>query len=233
MTAIKDNHNWGWQNTDYQARSSGVTALAGSENKANGNIVVKADSIPYYHADYYTAKEMSERLYNNKSSVYSGLVTGTQWDMMLKYMQDNGVAVKGAECTWGNLFDTTIDEITGYYTEIDNNGNTNGFKNGNGYVTSNLQSKTTYTILTTGASEKVKKMNLYDVAGNLWEWTDEAAYKYNGSKTSELATIDYNTFIIRGGACISTKEYGAAFRYTEYVLDTYTTLGFRVALYIK
>ena len=57
--------------------------------KLSGNVVVKADSIPYYHADYYTATEMSRRLYANHKYVKSGLVTGTMWDVMLKYMQEN------------------------------------------------------------------------------------------------------------------------------------------------
>ena len=48
---------------------------------------MKADSIPYYHADYYTATEMSERLYENHKYVKSGLVTGTMWDVMMKYMR--------------------------------------------------------------------------------------------------------------------------------------------------
>ena len=51
--------------------------------------MLKADSIPYYHADYYTAIEMSERLYRNHPYVKSGLITGTMWDTMMKYMSDN------------------------------------------------------------------------------------------------------------------------------------------------
>ena len=229
VTAIKDNHNWGWQNTDYQARSSGVTALAGSENKANGNIVVKADSIPYYHADYYTAKEMSERLYNNKSSVYSGLVTGTQWDMMLKYMQDNGVAVKGAGCNWGNYDNVSIDEITGYYANVDYiDGSTDGFKNGSEFKTDS--STGTCALLTTGASEKVKKMNLYDVAGNLSEWTDEVAY--NG--VVDYAETYWNTFISRGGGLYHTYTSNqVCWRMSYAGVCAESSLGFRPVLYIK
>ena len=32
---------------------------------------------------------MSRRLYANHKYVKSGLVTGTMWDVMLKYMQEN------------------------------------------------------------------------------------------------------------------------------------------------
>ena len=33
-----------------------------------------------------------------------------------------------------------------------------------------------YGILTTASTEDVKKCNIYDMAGNLWEWTEEIAY---------------------------------------------------------
>ena len=78
--------NWGWQNYNYTAKTQG-TPVNNIENKANGNIVLKADSIPYYHADYYTAIEMSERMYSSHPYVKSGLVTGTMWDVIMKYMR--------------------------------------------------------------------------------------------------------------------------------------------------
>ena len=203
-------------------------------NKANGNIVVQADAIPYFHADYYTAKEMSNRLYKNKSSVESGLVTGTQWDMMMKYMQDNGVAITGANCNWGNFDDITVDEITGYYAIVDTSyKNTNEFKDGNAYSTNG--EKRSHTLLTTGASEKVKKMNLYDVAGNLWEWTDEASYEYKGSNTTLSATPDCNTFMIRGGSFdnFHDSSFSVCSRANCQVVNSSTSLGFRIVLYIK
>ncbi len=81
VTGIANNIENKGQNTDYQARSSNMQELLGLEygqNKATGNIVIQADAIPYYHADYYTAKEMSERLYRDKDTLRSGLATGTR-----------------------------------------------------------------------------------------------------------------------------------------------------------
>ena len=79
-------NTWGWQNYNFTAKREG-TPVTNVTNKATGNIVIKANSIPYYHADYYTAKEMSTRLYSNHKYIRSGLVTGTMWDVMMKYMR--------------------------------------------------------------------------------------------------------------------------------------------------
>ena len=79
-------NGWRWQNYNYTTKREGIP-VNNVSNKATGNIVLKADSIPYYHADYYTAKEMSRRMYENHKYVKSGLITGTMWDMMMKYMR--------------------------------------------------------------------------------------------------------------------------------------------------
>ena len=241
VTSSTNSLGWTWQNTDYLARSNSMQELFGStygQNKANGNIVIQADAIPYYHADWYTAIEMSERLYYNKSSVASGLTTGTQWDMMIKYLEDNGVAIKGEDCNWGNYDDVEIDELTGYYTKIDvpaGNTDLDGFK-----TCKELENQSTSVIwdeviiLTTASSEKVKKMNLYDVAGNLWEWTDESAYLYNGSNTTLLPGKEYNTFTYRGGGLYSGhNNMPACARSGTEGLNSSFFNGFRVVLYIK
>ena len=237
VVGSKDSHGWVWQNTNYLARNSNMTSLLGSkygENKANGNIVVQADAIPYYHADYYTSREMSRRLYENKSNVKSGLATGTQWDVMMKYLKDNGVVINETNCDWGNYGDASLEKLTGYYTNLVDSsiGNTNGFKNCS--EIEGKKEKNSWILLTTGATEQVKKMNLYDIAGNLWEWTTEGGYKYNSEYTTEQPIPDYNTFILRGGGFSSTY-YGCPviFRDGGYACDTYTSRGFRVALYIQ
>ena len=59
---------WTWQNYNFTAKMEG-TPVSNVTNKATGNIVLKADSIPYYHADYYTASEMSRRMYESHKYV--------------------------------------------------------------------------------------------------------------------------------------------------------------------
>ncbi len=49
-------------------------------------------------------------MYKNHKYVRSGLVTGTMWDMMMKYMQDNGINVKSTN--WGNYDNVSLTNLT-------------------------------------------------------------------------------------------------------------------------
>ena len=220
-------NNWGWQNYDFTARRTGTPVTTGT-NKATGNVVVKADSIPYYHVDYYTAVEMSERLYRDNNYVKSGLVTGTQWDIMMKYMRDTG-SVDILTSTWGNYDNVSLSNLTGYYTNVNtSSGATDGFKNAETLTTN--AGTSSYVLLTTGSTEQVKKMNLYDVAGNLWEWTQEAAYY----KDITYTNATYNTYVLRGGAFgNASSTHPAAYRACGCAPLTYTSNGFRLALYLQ
>ena len=227
-------NGWGWQNYNYTARQIGTPVTTGT-NKATGNIVVKANSIPYYHADYYTAVEMSRRLYSNNAYVKSGLVTGTMWDMMLKYMKETG-NVDIESSSWGNYDNISLTDLRGYYTNVTYStstsvlGATNGFKSCEGLTNTNSGTNS-WVILTTGATEQVKKMNLYDVAGNLWEWTTEASYADN---LDYNMNVNYNSYMLRGGSFYHAyTTYPAPFRACNFAPATSTDRGFRLALYLQ
>ena len=220
-------NNWGWQNYDYIARGKVITD-SNYPNKATGNIVEKANSIPYYHVDYYTAVEMSRRLYDNNSYVQSGLITGTQWDMMMKFLSDSSDYSDMKSTNWGNYDNVSLSNLRGYYTNVNtSNASTDGFKDASSFTTNSGTSS--WVILTTGSTSQVLRKGLYDVAGNLWEWTQEASYVANlGYNTT------YNTYNLRGGsfydACAGRP---ACYRGCAYAPSTSTDRGFRPVLYIK
>ena len=219
---------WGWQNYDYIARGKVITD-SNYPNKATGNIVEKANSIPYYHADYYTAVEMSKRLYSNNSYVQSGLITGTQWDMMMKFLSESSNYLDMKSTQWGNYDDISLTNLRGYYTNVNSsNGSTDGFKKiESGYSTNS--GTNSWVILTTGSTEQVLRKGLYDVTGNLWEWTQEASYLANlGYNTT------YNTYNLRGGSFGDAyASRPACYRVYFYASGASTNLGFRPVLYIK
>ena len=182
--ATNSTYSWGWQSDVYTKEKVSSTAKPTS----------KANEIPWYHANYFTAIEMSKRMYNTSNSVTSGLVTGTMWDVMVQYIVAESEYTSSG--TWGNYKDSSLDLDRGYYTNVDSNGTTDGFK----AVTSGQKSGTRitnypYVLLSTGASDAAKKKNIYDVAGNLWEWTTEAAYKPSYDKYSKT-DFKINTHMI-------------------------------------
>ncbi|MCI8346160.1 MAG: formylglycine-generating enzyme family protein [Clostridia bacterium] len=178
---------------------------------------------------------MSRRLYSNHEYVKSGLVTGTMWDIMLKYMSDNGVDITSGN--WGNRANTTLTNLSGYYTKIIEKseagkiaGETEGFKSAKTLDTTGICA-----LLTTGSTEQVKKMNLYDISGNLWEWTEETAY----SKGSNYdVNGNYNLYMLRGGGA-ETQTAGNSALYHMYYRagrnapNAWTLYGFRPVLFLQ
>lgn len=145
-----------WLNDNFSIRD-------GLNHTVTGKITLKAGEIPYYHADYETALKLSNSMYST-DYVQSGLVTGTMWDAMMKFIAGNDDTIVTSS-TWGNYTNGNVTYTAGKgrYATIDNGAMTSEFEKCDGSYH--------YGIETTAISEDVKKKNLYDIAGNLWEWT--------------------------------------------------------------
>ena len=152
-----------WQNTNFRA-----------EYITSGRITCKAGEIPYYHADYTTAQTMTKAMYatdsERKDSVYSGLATGTMWDVTLNYFKTQDSTLDVTNSAWGNYNNTTLTNCKGRYITVNSsNGETSN-------VATNIDGVRHFGVMTCGSTEDVKKCNIYDMAGNLFEWTEEIAY---------------------------------------------------------
>ena len=199
-----------WENNAFSLNSYTLTS---------GQISEKAGEIPYYHADFKTAQTLSQNMYQT-DSVQSGLVTGTMWDFIMKFIissNNNNDSIVKSNSSWGNYSNTgSIVKYTagqGRYAGV----NSSSGAMTSAFVTSDAGYH--YGIRTTASSEGVKKNNLYDIAGNLLEWSEESA------------TI--GRYMLRGGSVYyAYKDLPACYRCDYRATYTGTTLGFRPALYI-
>lgn len=194
----------------------------------------RAGEIPWMFIDWTTAKKNAKSMYESskhKNYVSSGLITGTQWDVMLNKLLEKN-KIQAADLTnsssWGNYRNTSISYVgrlaKAYYSS--SSWYLPKFGELTEGTTTTYNSDNTYgDLLTTGASESAARYNIYDVAGNLWEWTEE---------DSHYATSGQYR-VLRGGSSVDASgAYPVCFR-NGGITVSYTSLsiGFREVLYMK
>ena len=141
---------------------------------------------------------------------------GIQWDLVLKHLSNKGVAdslLKDDSIDWGNYINKTY-EITNTSVK---------YSTDYGYSFTNAPYNKTVSgnvLLTTGAHDNFSKYNIFDLAGNVFEWTLERS-----SYTSSLCTI-------RGGGVSGTgSNVPASCNGDGYPMYSYYDIGFRCSLY--
>ena len=84
--------------------------------------------------------------------------------------------------------------------------------------------------IATGSSDNTRTNNIYDLAGNMWEWTTETKIrKNNGNNTN------YTFAVLRGGSFNDNgSDVPVVYRNgSSTVSGTNVSVGFRAALYIE
>lgn len=154
------------------------------------------DGYLWNNINYANAKNIAERMamqYNYDGTVKTGLINGKQWDTILRFIHinDNTNMIYDSRA-WGNYTDAISPATKGNYES--------GI------------------LKQSGSNENWQAKNIYDIAGNLGEWT------------SELST---SLGVIRSNGYNSNGQYGSATYGIAAGSYNYPHVGFRVVLYIK
>ena len=179
--------------------------------------VTKADAYPYTYVTRTQAQNLASKV--NAGTKTSSLMFGVQWDLVLAFMHNKG-----------NIADSTL---TSNSTTIGNyNDNLWTIKNANAKYSTDYGSTFTACpnpfkkdadskiLLTTGADSSFSVQNIYDIAGNVYEWTLEKTDR--GSLPCAQ----------RGGDFYDTGSGSpAAKRNNFYTFSTNYSIGFRVTLW--
>ena len=163
----------------YEAGSETARKDGSSQTAA---FVVQQDKYPYIYVSWGKgmgdisegAVYLSNSLYTGKTGygVKSMLCTGAAWDSMLDFIKDSSHSVTNST-TWGNYNNSETYTINrGKYAV--NHATNNTIENFQDVVNEYSKEKDKSILLTTGATERNSFKNIYDVAGNCWEWTTES-----------------------------------------------------------
>ena len=155
--------------TERQQSSSQTAEFVVQQDKYPYNYVKWGDSMSSIETT--GAVYLSNSLYNtNEYGATSMLCTGACWDSMLDFIKDSSHSVTDST-TWGNYKDSETYKINrGKYAVL----SSSTLGNFQDVVNEYSKEKSKSILLTTGSTERNSSKNIYDVAGNCWEWTTES-----------------------------------------------------------
>ena len=193
----------------------------------------KENLVPYTWVTRTEAKKLAEMVtYTKGETTYTGsLMFGVQWDLVLKFIEvklsetDTTIVSKlnSDSKDIGNYYDATFTINRGKYTNdcttwYNYTDKLEGVVSGS--VKSAQSSSSNAILLTTGAVNRNSLINIYDIAGNVWEWTLE--YTSNSSNPCALrggcyyTTGSYSPASYRDGNCTTHSGNGVVFRLSLY-----------------
>lgn len=185
---------------------------------------LQRDLYPYNFVTCKQAQEIASDMATGGKM--SSLMFGIQWDLVLKYIEEKGstlaetkeerqTKLKATSSDWGNYEDISFIIDRGKYT-LQPTAVGSWTK-----VESSYTKPASVALLTTGATDRNSVLKIYDLAGNVSEWTLERS-----------STGKYPQSFRGGGAYAgSGSNYPAAYHpYNNSIKSTYI-IGFRPALW--
>ncbi len=183
--------------------------------------ISQKDAIPYNWIYCSEAQKLAKEM-TPDSSKTSSLLFGIQWDLVCKFIEEKEqgennkssiiASINSDSGEWGNYKNQTV----GINSE-----NAKQYNSSQWSTITVEKPASSSILLSTGASDTTKKLNIYDLAGNEWEWTLEHATANTIHPCSYRGGYFYN----------SSSSYPASYRgnYTTTCVDNF--YSFRSALY--
>ncbi len=171
--------------------------------------VIKQNAYPYNNVTCSQAQTLAS---NMESGNYtSSLMFGVQWDLVLKYLETKGIAqadLTADSTSWGNCRNNlwNITNANSKYAIL----NTSNYRLGD-WTSGAYGAKGSIRniLLSTGASDTFSKQGIYDLAGNVKEWTLE--YTADSRNPSAMRGCSYITYGYEYHAAAHRGSYNATF----------------------
>lgn len=154
---------------------------------------------------WYNMYKRCKNIKGDNTNVETGMIWGNQWDRTLMWLIETGSKTKEQiaddSTSWGNYNNATFEYV-----------------NSSGSTAPKNEGSSTR--IPTGSTEYTKANNIYDLVGNVRDWTMEA--------------YSTGTRVYRGGYYkVDGTNYPAGYRGGSYPTNSYSNYGCRSALYIK
>ena len=155
--------------------------------------------------------EKCKNLAGTNENVETSMIWGSLWDETLQWLVDSEAKISTGETidytlisnstNWGNYSNATFEYTT-------TSGGTSTKNTGSG------------TRIPTGSADYTKANNIYDMAGNVYDWTLEANFTYSRVYRGGYYYYDGSSDPVRN-------------HYNDYPSGSYSNVGCRASLYIK
>lgn len=164
----------------------------------NGTAVVRKMDTNIASQNWYTMYKRCLTLKGDKDNIKTSIILGSLWDETIDWLVTSGATISDGTAltyqlvssnsgTWGNYNNVTFKYIAA---------------NAETPVTTETKAINTSTRIPTGSADYTKANNIYDMAGNVWEWTTEA----NST----------NSRVYRGGSYSNNSYHSATDRNYNY-----------------